>query len=57
MAKANQKPTTKSELFAYIAEKTNLKRKDVAAVFENLSTLIKRDLNPKKGPGSSTSLV
>lgn len=51
MAKANQKPTTKSELFTYIAEKTNLKRKDVAGVFEHLTSLIKRDLNPKKGPG------
>jgi nucleoid DNA-binding protein len=49
MAKADMKPTTKSELFTYIAEKTNLKRKEVAGVFEHLSTLIKRDL--KKGPG------
>lgn len=51
MAKANKKPTTKSEIFAYITDKTNLKRKDVAGVFENLTNLIKRDLNPKKGPG------
>src|SRR5687767_13345767 len=49
MATAGQKPTSKSEIFNYIAEKTTLKRKDVAAVFDALSDLIARDL--KKGPG------
>jgi nucleoid DNA-binding protein len=49
MAAAGKKPTTKSEIFAFISEKTNLKRKDVAGVFDALSTLIERDL--KKGPG------
>lgn len=49
MAATGKKPTTKSEIFAFISEKTNLKRKDVAAVFDALSTLIERDL--KKGPG------
>ena len=49
MAATGKKPTTKSEIFAFISEKTNLKRKDVAAVFDTLSTLIERDL--KKGPG------
>lgn len=49
MAATGKKPTTKSEIFAFISEKTNLKRKDVAGVFEALSTLIERDL--KKGPG------
>ena len=49
MAASGKKPTTKSEIFAFISEKTNLKRKDVAAVFEALTTLIERDL--KKGPG------
>ncbi len=47
--KSGKKPTTKSEIFAYIAEKTNLKRKDVVAVFDALGDLIKRDLT--KGPG------
>jgi nucleoid DNA-binding protein len=47
--KAGKKPTTKSEMFAFIAEKTNLKRKDVVGVFDALQTLIERDL--KKGPG------
>lgn len=49
MAATGKKPTTKSEVFNFIAEKTSLKRKDVAAVFDALSTLIERDL--KKGPG------
>lgn len=47
--KPGKKPTTKSEIYAYIAEKTNLKRKDVIAVFDTLKGLIERDL--KKGPG------
>ncbi len=49
MATTAKKPTSKSEIFAQIAEKTNLKRKDVAAVFEALTDLIERDL--KEGPG------
>jgi nucleoid DNA-binding protein len=49
MATAGQKPTTKSEIYNFIAEKTNLKRKDVIAVFDALQGLIERDL--KRGPG------
>ncbi len=49
MATSGQKPTTKSEIFSYIAEKTNLKRKEVVAVFDALTELIERDL--KRGPG------
>jgi nucleoid DNA-binding protein len=48
-SKSAKKPTTKSELLSTIAEKTDLKRKDVNAVFEELSNIIKRDL--KSGPG------
>ncbi len=47
--KSGKKPTTKSETYAYIAEQTGLKRKDVVAVFDALGKLIERDL--KKGPG------
>lgn len=47
--RSSKKPTTKSELFTQIATKTQLKRKEVSAVFDELSTLIKRDL--KSGPG------
>ncbi len=46
---ANNKPTSKSEILASISEKTNLKRKDVVAVFDSLRELIERDLT--KGPG------
>lgn len=47
--KSAKKPTTKSEIYATIAEQTNLKRKDVVAVFDALAKLIERDL--KRGPG------
>lgn len=47
--KSGKKPTSKSEIYAYLAEKTNLKRKDIVSVFENLQSLIERDL--KRGPG------
>lgn len=49
MAQKYGKPTTKTEILSYIAEETELKKKDVAAVFEALAGLIERDL--KKGPG------
>jgi len=52
-AKAVRKPTTKAETFTYIADKTGLTKKDVGAVFESLSTLIKRDLK-RNGPGVYT---
>jgi nucleoid DNA-binding protein len=51
-AKAAGKPTTKSESFSFIADKTGLTKKDVGAVFDALGQLIKRDL--KKGPGVYT---
>lgn len=49
-AKASNSPTTKSETLSYIADQTGLTKKDVGAVFDSLSTLIKRDLK-KNGPG------
>jgi len=47
--KATKKPTTKTEMLTLIAEKTDMKRKDVSAVFDELAGIIKRDL--KSGPG------
>lgn len=47
--KSGKKPTSKSEIYAYIAEKTDLKRKDIVAVFSAMQELIERDL--KRGPG------
>ncbi|WP_461284557.1 HU family DNA-binding protein [Acidiferrobacter sp.] len=40
---------SKSELLSHLADKTNLKRKEVGAVFDELLTVIKRDI--KGGPG------
>ena len=42
--KSSKKPSTKSEILSHLSEKTGLKRKEVSAVFDELSTLIKRDL-------------
>lgn len=41
----NAKPSTKTEIMNYIAEETDLKKKDVAAVFDALNAMIKKDLN------------
>jgi nucleoid DNA-binding protein len=51
-ATAATSPTTKSETLNFISDKTGLTKKDVSAVFDNLATLMKRDL--KKGPGVYT---
>jgi nucleoid DNA-binding protein len=51
MAKATAgKSLTKSEVLASIAQATELSRKQVASVFEGLSTELKKALG-KKGPG------
>ena len=42
--KAEARPTTKSESMTFIAEKTGLARKQVVAVFDQLTELLKRDL-------------
>lgn len=52
-ATAVKKPTTKAETYAFVAEKTGLTKKDVGAVFETLSGLVKRDLR-RNGPGVYT---
>ncbi len=50
MAKtATNKPRTKSEVYAALAESSGLTRKQVATVFNEMAGLIKKDLN--KGPG------
>jgi nucleoid DNA-binding protein len=47
---AAPKPPTKSEIYAHIAEETELSRKQVAAVFDSLSGLIEKNLK-SRGPG------
>ena len=42
--KVEARPTTKSESMAFIAEKTGLTRKQVAACFEALTSVMARDL-------------
>lgn len=44
------KPVTKSEILATIADQTDLTKRDVAAVFDNLGGLIKKQLG-RRGPG------
>ena len=48
--KSATKPATKGEIYTKLAETTQLAKKDIAAVFDALSELIKAELG-KKGPG------
>jgi len=50
---AAKKAPTKSEVFGHISEKTDLRKKDVAAVFDELSVVIKKNLGGR-GPGAFT---
>ncbi len=49
-----KKPPTKSEIYTRIAEDTGLTKKDVSAVFDSLSTQIKKNLGGRNGPGVFT---
>ena len=53
-ARVAKKPTTKSETLNYIADKTELAKRDVSAVFDALAMLMKRDLKGRGGPGVYT---
>lgn len=50
---AAKKPRTKTEILRTIAENTELTRKDVVAVFDEMAAMIKKDLG-KRGPGAFT---
>lgn len=50
---ADQKPPTKTQIMAQIAEETELSKKDVAAVFDALTDQISHELS-KKGSGAFT---
>lgn len=52
-SKSLTKARTKSEVFGNIAEATDLPKRDVASVFDNLASLIKKDLK-RGGPGVFT---
>src|SRR5437773_11084907 len=47
------KPAAKSAIFLELATETGLTRKQIAAVFDGMTKLIKRELG-KKGPGVFT---
>lgn len=47
------KAPTKSEIYSHIASQTDLTKKDIAAVFDSLSGLIKKNVG-KRGPGVFT---
>lgn len=53
MAKATKKPPTKSEIYASIAETTDLSKKQVGAVFDALADEIRKSLG-KNGPKAFT---
>ena len=53
MAKATKKPPTKSEVYANIAEQTDLSKKQVSSVFDALSDEIRKSLS-KNGPKTFT---
>lgn len=51
---SSRKPPTKSEIYTQIADDTGLTKKDVAAVFDSLTGLIKKNLGGRNGSGLFT---
>ncbi len=49
-----KKAPTKSEIYRQIADDTGLTRKDVAAVFDSMSAMIKKNLGGRGAPGTFT---
>lgn len=54
MAKAAPKPPTKTEIFNNIAEKTELTKRQVAAVFDALTEEIEKSLTGRGAPKAFT---
>lgn len=54
VATTAKKAPTKSEIYRHIAEDTGLTRKDVAAVFDSLGGLMKKNLGGRGAPGTFT---
>ena len=52
-SKVELKPRTKSQIYDEISEATDLTRREVAAVFDAMSDLMKKDLG-SRGPGAFT---
>jgi nucleoid DNA-binding protein len=53
MATGAKKAATKSAIFTHLSEKTELSRKQIAAVFDALTEMIHQEVG-KKGPGIFT---
>jgi nucleoid DNA-binding protein len=51
-AKGTTKARTKSEVFSHLAEKTELSRKQISLIFDEMAGLIKKELT--RGPGMFT---
>ncbi|MAG58552.1 MAG: DNA-binding protein [Planctomycetes bacterium] len=51
---ADSKPMTKSQIFTTLAENTGLPKKDVATVFEELGSMIGKNLKGRNAPGVFT---
>ena len=45
------RPRTKSEIFTLLAESAGISKKEVAAVFDGMSQIVKKDLS-RNGPGA-----
>lgn len=50
---AELKPRTKTQIFGELAESTGLTKRDIAGVFDSMTTLIKKDLG-RRGCGQFT---
>ena len=50
---AVKKPPTKTEIYAHLSDKTGVARKDVKAIFEEMSLLVGKNVK-KSGPGNFT---
>jgi len=48
------KPMTKSEVYKSLSDDTDLSRKDIAAVFDSLADLMKKNLAGRNAPGLFT---
>lgn len=52
--KDSKKTATKSSVYSQIANDTGLTKKDISAVFDSLSVIIKKNLSGRKAPGIFT---
>ena len=52
--KEASKQLTKSAIFSHIANETGLTKKDIAAVFDSMTNLIKKNISGRKSPGIFT---